>query len=77
MWYEISKKGLFYVAERWLHAHLMYQVYKDFEWKGIVRDFNNGKKYEVISKVVGDRVLVTHEEIKADNIIISEKKVEV
>ena len=43
MWYEISKKGLFYVAERWLNVHFMYQVYKNETWKALVRDVKTGK----------------------------------
>jgi hypothetical protein len=77
MWYTISKRGLFYIAEKWLTAHLMYQVYKDQEWKGIVVDMPTGKKYEVVSKIVNDRVQVTDTEIKSDNIVIDEKGVEV
>jgi hypothetical protein len=77
MWYTISKRGLFHIAEKWLNAHLMYQVYKDHEWKAIVRDIKTGKKYEVVSKVVGYRVQVTDTEIKSDNIVIDEKRVQV
>ena len=77
MWYQISKRGLFYIAERWLNGYLMYQVYKDHEWKGIVKDHQTDKNYEVVSKVVNNKIQVTHEEIKSDNILIKEAKVDV
>jgi hypothetical protein len=77
MWYEISKKGLFYVAERWLNVHFMYQVYKNKTWKALVKDAKTGKVYEVVSTEVNDRVRVTHELIESDNIVIDEKGIEV
>lgn len=75
MWYTISKRGLFYIAEHWVNANLLYQVYKDHTWRGIVTDTKTKKRYEVVSMVVGDRVRVTDTEIKTDNILIDEKLV--
>ena len=76
MCYEINKRAMYYIAETWLNATIMYQVYKDQVWKAIVRDRDTDKKYEVVSRIVNDRIQVYHTDING-TIVVEESEVKV